>query len=71
MIASILTIIAAILPFILELFTAEAKKENTNVEFDKAIAEGRIDDITAILSARIDKLHGKAASSDTGQQDAP
>lgn len=68
MITSILAIFAAILPFILDLFTVEAKKENTNVAFDKAIAEGNIADISAMLSARVDSLHGKKAGSDTGQQ---
>jgi hypothetical protein len=62
MITAILSIIAAILPYVLELFSKEAKVQRGNSEFDKAIAENDVDSISRMLSERYDSVRKKNSS---------
>lgn len=62
MITAILTIIAAALPLVLELFSKEVKVQRRNNEFDKAIAENDVDSISRMLSERYDSVRAKNSS---------
>ena len=61
MIAAILKIAALLAPFLIELFSKEAKAERSNHDFDKALAEGDADSISRLLSERYDRVRSKSS----------
>jgi len=67
MLSAILNIVAQILPFILGLFSHEAKTRRENEAFDKALAYGDVADISMLLSARFDRVRSKNTGSDSRQ----
>jgi hypothetical protein len=66
MITAILQVIAALLPWIMEIFGQEAKTRRQDEAMDKALANGNVDDIGRLLSERFDRLHAKG-DGDPGQ----
>jgi hypothetical protein len=63
MIAAILQIIAAIVPWIMEAFDAESQIRRKNAQIDDAIAKNDTAAITRMLSQRVDRVHAKSRHS--------
>jgi len=62
MISAILSIIATILPRVMELFDPEAKRRRENEAFDKAIANTDAAAISSLLSQRFDRVRTPTGS---------
>jgi hypothetical protein len=59
MIAAILQIIAAIVPWIVEAFDAESQIRRRNAQIHDSIAKNDATAITRYLSQRVDRVHAK------------
>ena len=67
MIGAILSILAAILPTILGLFSPEAKRRRENEAYDKALTCGDVANISDLLSQRFDRVRSQGGSGNSGQ----